>query len=145
MIGGSYFGNTQWMAALSKPPDLKAIAPMITWSDPDDGLRTRGGVIELGLTVPLSLLQGADILRLPGQPLQCGGILRIARGRASSGPARAGPDEWRLGPGAGRFLRAEELRPAEDSRGVMQDHVLCFRGLPTLPLSSRCVHERCVG
>ncbi|MFI5548998.1 CocE/NonD family hydrolase [Streptomyces sp. NPDC051738] len=38
MIGGSYFGNTQWMAALSKPPELKAIAPMITWSDPDDGL-----------------------------------------------------------------------------------------------------------
>ncbi|UUU26239.1 CocE/NonD family hydrolase [Streptomyces sp. DSM 40750] len=23
MIGGSYFGNTQWMAALSKPPELK--------------------------------------------------------------------------------------------------------------------------
>ncbi|WP_051858061.1 CocE/NonD family hydrolase [Streptomyces cellulosae] len=31
MIGGSYFGNTQWMAALSKPPELKAIAPLITW------------------------------------------------------------------------------------------------------------------
>ncbi|TQE29972.1 CocE/NonD family hydrolase [Streptomyces ipomoeae] len=62
MIGGSYFGNTQWMAALSKPPELKAIAPMITWSDPDDGLWTRGGAIELGLTVPWSLLQGADTL-----------------------------------------------------------------------------------
>ncbi|MCX4437795.1 CocE/NonD family hydrolase [Streptomyces mirabilis] len=62
MIGGSYFGNTQWMAALSKPPELKAIAPMITWSDPDDGLWTRGGAIELGLTVPWSLMQGADTL-----------------------------------------------------------------------------------
>ncbi|MFJ8539340.1 CocE/NonD family hydrolase [Streptomyces sp. NPDC093591] len=62
MIGGSYFGNTQWMAALSKPPELKAIAPMVTWSDPDDGLWTRGGAIELGLTVPWSLLQGADTL-----------------------------------------------------------------------------------
>ncbi|MER6954072.1 CocE/NonD family hydrolase [Streptomyces sp. NPDC000618] len=62
MIGGSYFGNTQWMAALSKPPELKAIAPMITWSDPDDGLWTRGGAIELGLGVPWSLLQGADTL-----------------------------------------------------------------------------------
>jgi uncharacterized protein len=48
MIGASYFGNTQWMAALSKPPELKAIAPMVTWSDPDDGLWTRGGAIELG-------------------------------------------------------------------------------------------------
>lgn len=62
MIGGSYFGNTQWMAALSKPPELKAIAPMITWSDPEDGLWTRGGAIELGITAPWTLLQGADTL-----------------------------------------------------------------------------------
>ncbi|MGW3750779.1 CocE/NonD family hydrolase [Streptomyces sp. NPDC005134] len=62
MIGGSYLGNTQWMAALSKPPELKAIAPMITWSDPDDGLFSRGGAIELGITVPWSLAQGADTL-----------------------------------------------------------------------------------
>ncbi|MEU1183936.1 CocE/NonD family hydrolase [Streptomyces sp. NPDC005820] len=62
MVGGSYFGHTQWMAALSKPPELKAIAPLITWSDPDDGLWTRGGAIELGVTVPWSLLQGADTL-----------------------------------------------------------------------------------
>lgn len=62
MIGGSHFGNTQWMAALSKPPELKAIAPMITWSDPDDGLWTRGGAIELGISAPWSLLQGADTL-----------------------------------------------------------------------------------
>ncbi|WP_281193142.1 CocE/NonD family hydrolase [Streptomyces yerevanensis] len=62
MIGASYFGNTQWMAALSKPPELKAIAPLITWSDPDDGLFSRGGAIELGITVPWSLMQGADTL-----------------------------------------------------------------------------------
>ncbi|MGW7169929.1 CocE/NonD family hydrolase [Streptomyces sp. NPDC054884] len=62
MIGASYFGNTQWMAALSKPPELKAIAPMVTWSDPDDGLWTRGGAIELGITAPWSLIMGADAL-----------------------------------------------------------------------------------
>ncbi|MGW2379765.1 CocE/NonD family hydrolase [Streptomyces sp. NPDC001658] len=62
MIGGSYFGNTQWMAALSKPPELKAIAPMITWSEPDDGLWTRGGAIELGITAPWTLMMGADAL-----------------------------------------------------------------------------------
>lgn len=62
MMGGSYFGNTQWMAALSKPPELKAIAPLITWSDPDDGLFSRGGAIELGITGPWSLMQGADTL-----------------------------------------------------------------------------------
>ncbi|KUL45413.1 CocE/NonD family hydrolase [Streptomyces regalis] len=62
MIGASYFGNTQWMAALSKPPELKAIAPMVTWSDPDDGLWTRGGAVELGITAPWTLMMGADAL-----------------------------------------------------------------------------------
>ncbi|MET7479127.1 CocE/NonD family hydrolase [Streptomyces sp. NPDC005648] len=62
MIGASYFGNTQWMAALAKPPELKAIAPMLTWSDPDDGLWTRGGAIELGITAPWTLMMGADVL-----------------------------------------------------------------------------------
>lgn len=62
MFGMSYFGNTQWMAALSKPPELKAIAPTVTWSEPDDGLFSRGGVLELGISVYWSLLQGADAL-----------------------------------------------------------------------------------
>ncbi|MFF3373730.1 CocE/NonD family hydrolase [Streptomyces sp. NPDC002680] len=60
MFGGSYFGNTQWMAALAKPPELKAIAPALTWSEPDDGLFARGGATELGLSVPWSLVQGLD-------------------------------------------------------------------------------------
>jgi putative CocE/NonD family hydrolase len=62
MFGMSYFGNTQWMAALSKPPELEAIAPAVTWSEPDDGLFSRGGVLELGISVHWSLLQGADAL-----------------------------------------------------------------------------------
>ncbi|MDQ0596128.1 putative CocE/NonD family hydrolase [Streptomyces canus] len=62
MNGASHFGNTQWMAALSKPPELKAIAPMVTWSDPDGGLWTRGGAIELGITADWTLLMGADAL-----------------------------------------------------------------------------------
>jgi len=70
MFGGSYFGNTQWMAALSKAPELKAIAPQITWSDPDDGLFARGGASELGITVPWSLTQGIDTVlrRHAGDP-----------------------------------------------------------------------------
>ncbi|MFI7132241.1 CocE/NonD family hydrolase [Nonomuraea sp. NPDC050153] len=77
MIGASYFGNTQWMAALSKPPELKAIAPMVTWSDPDDGLWTRGGAIELGITGLWSLMMGADTLmrRHSTDPAALGGSL----------------------------------------------------------------------
>jgi putative CocE/NonD family hydrolase len=60
MFGSSYLGNTQWMAALSKPPALKAIAPHVTWSEPDDGLFSRGGALELGLSVSWSIGQGID-------------------------------------------------------------------------------------
>jgi putative CocE/NonD family hydrolase len=60
MFGFSYLGNTQWMAALSKPPELKAIAPMLTWSEPDDGLFARGGASELGISLPWSLMQGLN-------------------------------------------------------------------------------------
>lgn len=62
MFGASYFGNTQWMAALSKPPELRAIAPQVTWSEPDDGLFARGGASELGITLPWSLMQGVDTM-----------------------------------------------------------------------------------
>lgn len=63
MIGASYFGNTQWMAALSQAPGLRAIAPMLTWSDPDDGLFSRGGAAELGIALAWSLAQGVDAVQ----------------------------------------------------------------------------------
>ncbi|MDX3837453.1 CocE/NonD family hydrolase [Streptomyces europaeiscabiei] len=62
MFGQSYFGNTQWMAALSKPPELKAIVPLDTFSEPDDGLFARGGARELGIALPWSLQQGVDTI-----------------------------------------------------------------------------------
>lgn len=77
MFGLSYFGNTQWMAALAKPPELKAISPMVTWSEPDDGLFARGGAAELGITVPWSLGQGVDTLmrRHADDPMRLGETL----------------------------------------------------------------------
>ncbi|WP_235503615.1 CocE/NonD family hydrolase [Aeromicrobium sp. Root344] len=59
MIGGSYTGSTQWSAAIAGAPALRAIAPMVTWRDPLDGLFQRGGALELGLSVPWTLLTGA--------------------------------------------------------------------------------------
>ncbi|MGY0390650.1 CocE/NonD family hydrolase [Nocardioides sp. WG-D5] len=49
MFGASYHGSTQWSAAIAGSPQLRAIAPVITWSDPEDGLMFRGGAIELGV------------------------------------------------------------------------------------------------
>jgi uncharacterized protein len=69
MFGGSYWGNTQWLAALEQPPSLVAISPGITWSEPLDGLFARGGALELGLVVPWTLQQGAaQIARTVSEP-----------------------------------------------------------------------------
>ncbi|WP_280276664.1 CocE/NonD family hydrolase [Nocardia wallacei] len=57
MFGGSYTGSTQWSAAVTQPPHLKAIAPQITWCDPEDGLFFRGGALEFGVNVWWSLMQ----------------------------------------------------------------------------------------
>lgn len=63
MIGDSYFGNTQWLAAVAGPPSLKAIAPTMTWADPLDGLFARGGAVELGLVASWSLAHGGEQIR----------------------------------------------------------------------------------
>jgi uncharacterized protein len=62
MFGESYCGNTQWMAAVERPPSLAAIAPAVTWCEPLDGLFARGGAIELGLALSWTLLTGAGYL-----------------------------------------------------------------------------------
>ncbi|HET7479117.1 MAG TPA: CocE/NonD family hydrolase [Rubrobacteraceae bacterium] len=47
--GVSYFGMTQWQAAVMRPPSLKSMAPGITWGNHLGGVQMRGGVQELGL------------------------------------------------------------------------------------------------
>ena len=49
MYGASYFGMTQWQAAIMQPPSLKSMAPGITWGNYLNGAHLRGGVLELGL------------------------------------------------------------------------------------------------
>ena len=62
MYGLSYFGFTQWSAALQQPPALKTIVPFVTWCDPLNGLAFRGGAFELGTTAHWSLQMGFDML-----------------------------------------------------------------------------------
>jgi len=62
MFGASYFGFTQWSAAVHGPPALKAMVPFITWCDPLNGLAFRGGALELGTTAHWGLLMGFDQL-----------------------------------------------------------------------------------
>jgi putative CocE/NonD family hydrolase len=62
MYGASYFGFTQWSAAVKQPPALKAMVPYITWSDPLNGLAFRGGAFELGVLAHWGLGMGFDQL-----------------------------------------------------------------------------------
>jgi len=62
MYGVSYFGFTQWCAAVKQPPALKAIVPFETWAEPTNGLAFRGGALELGVNASWGLQMGLDQL-----------------------------------------------------------------------------------
>lgn len=51
MFGGSYDGVTQWQAAMSGHPALKAIAPNVTSSDYHHGWTYRGGAFQLSFSL----------------------------------------------------------------------------------------------
>lgn len=65
MYGGSYVGMTQWQAALSGHPALKAIVPVVTASNYHDGWTYQGGAFELSfnLSWTLSVLSVNTALR----------------------------------------------------------------------------------
>src|SRR5919202_159816 len=77
MYGLSYFGFTQWSAALEQPPALKAMVPFVTWCDPLNGLVSRGGALELGTAAHWSLQMGLDLLvrRLRNDPQALGAAI----------------------------------------------------------------------
>jgi uncharacterized protein len=62
MYGASYFGFTQWSAAVHNPPALKAMVPFITWNDPFNGVQFRGGALELGVMANWQLNMGLNVL-----------------------------------------------------------------------------------
>ncbi|HEV3476347.1 MAG TPA: CocE/NonD family hydrolase [Rubrobacteraceae bacterium] len=49
MFGLSYFGKTQWHAAVTQPPSLRSLAPGQAWGNHLNGVQRRGGAGELGL------------------------------------------------------------------------------------------------
>jgi len=51
MIGGSYVGATQWLAALRNPVALEAIAPFVTAADYHEGWTYQGGAFALGFNL----------------------------------------------------------------------------------------------
>ncbi len=70
MYGISYFGFTQWAAAIQQPAALKAMISVMTWNDPLNGVLFRGGAFELGTSASWQLMMGLDVLlrRYRGDP-----------------------------------------------------------------------------
>jgi putative CocE/NonD family hydrolase len=66
MYGGSYVGYTQWAAAVTQPPSLKAIAPTVTFCDPRD-IFYREGAFALGVAVSWLLMAGAQMAIQKGE------------------------------------------------------------------------------
>lgn len=65
MVGGSYFGATQWLAASAAPPALRAIAPFVTTDQYYESWAYQGGAFQLGFNLhwALSSLGLGELLR----------------------------------------------------------------------------------
>ena len=71
MYGLSYFGKTQWHAAVMRPPSLGSMVPGITWGNHLNGVQMRGGAQELGLMqywAPASLALDLLFRKYAGDP-----------------------------------------------------------------------------
>ena len=77
MYGVSYFGFTQWSAAIHQPSALKAMVPAQTWNDPFNGVLFRGGAQELGTGASWQLQMALDLLirRHRANPQLLGGAI----------------------------------------------------------------------
>ena len=69
MMGASYYGATQWLAAAEAPPALKAIAPFITTDQYYDKWTYQGGAFQLGFILQwaTATFAVADAARRLGQ------------------------------------------------------------------------------
>jgi uncharacterized protein len=67
MLGGSYVGATQWLAAGRTPPALKAFAPYVTAADYHEGWTYQGGAFQLGFLLRWTL-GSLTLAHLPERP-----------------------------------------------------------------------------
>jgi putative CocE/NonD family hydrolase len=75
MVGTSYVGATQWLAATTKPPHLVTMVPNLTASNYHNGWTYQGGAFELGFNISwtlniLALANFATIAEVKNVPQQ---------------------------------------------------------------------------
>ena len=113
MYGTSYVGAVQWLAAISAPPALKAIAPAFTASDYYEGWTYQGGALQWGfmLNWVVPYISSADLVR------------------AQSREARADFDAW-----------SQRLATAIDEMSTTA-RTLPLNDLPVHPELTACYRE----
>lgn len=121
MWGVSYYGMTQWQAAVLGPPALRALTPGITWGEYRNGTNFRGGAREwgLGLAWPqVSLAADAIMRRYAAEPAALAqalgetiGIIDALPGRYAHLPLTDYPDPSGAIPLAADWLRAPLTDP----------------------------------
>ncbi|RAQ95371.1 CocE/NonD family hydrolase [Thermogemmatispora tikiterensis] len=111
MYGASYFGFTQWSAAVEQPPALKTMIPLFTWSDPFNGVVFRGGALELGTMAHWQLQMGMDVLmrRYRNDPQALGRAIALW---AKEMDALGKEGYWSLPLKEFRPLKTQEIAPA---------------------------------
>jgi putative CocE/NonD family hydrolase len=140
MVGVSYFGATQLLAATQVPNGLKAISPSLTGSDCYDGWTYQGGALQLGFTLhwacALALVEalrrqshGADV---SSQREQLEGLLSdpwTAYNRLplidlpQSLPLLSNYGEWLAHPDRDDFWRANSVRDRYSAITVPALHI----------------------
>jgi putative CocE/NonD family hydrolase len=88
MYGGSYVGMTQWQAAMSGHPALKAIVPNVTASNYHDGWTYQGGAFELqfNLSWTMSVLALNTASRAHDGDITSAGFQALVDGSDIMGP-----------------------------------------------------------
>ena len=124
MWGLSYFGMTQWQAAVGRPAGLKALVPGITFGEYRNGTQYRGGAHELGLIASwpqtaiaadvLLRRHGSDPAQLLPRLWELVGIIDNLRGSFGTLPLSDLPDPANLVPFMHEWLRAPLHDPLWD-------------------------------
>jgi putative CocE/NonD family hydrolase len=132
MIGGSYFGATQWTAATQAPAALRAIAPMVTTDQYYESWAYQGGAFQLGFNLhwTLTSLALGEVARRMGsgaaKPEHFAELVAAAddnddlyrrlplRGRPELGDLAPYYDDWLDHPTYDDFWRATAPRESYD-------------------------------
>ena len=113
MIGGSYLGSVQWMAAASHHPALKCIIPQVSGTDPFFNVPYDHGVFEIDLLDWAAFLSGTSPPKLDPEQLKTLPLSKLSKNYL--GASVPFFDHWLDESTPGKFGKANFLSSLEKS------------------------------